>query len=69
MRAKSLGLTRARWSILARLVRCQGIQQSQLAELLELKAITIARHIDRLEQAVGLSVNQIRMIDGFGGCF
>ena len=49
-RAKSLGLTRAQWSILARLVRCQGIQQSRLAELLELKAITVARHIDRLEQ-------------------
>ncbi|EKE83668.1 MarR family winged helix-turn-helix transcriptional regulator [Idiomarina xiamenensis] len=48
-RAKALSLTRAQWSILARLTRCQGVKQSELADLLELKPITLARHIDRLQ--------------------
>ncbi|RUO81531.1 MarR family transcriptional regulator [Idiomarina tyrosinivorans] len=49
-RAQTLGLTRAQWSILSRLNRCQGVKQSELAELLEIKPITLARHIDRLQQ-------------------
>src|SRR5690606_35617653 len=29
--------------------RCQGVKQSEVADLLELKPITLARHIDRLQ--------------------
>lgn len=48
-RARSLGLTRAQWRVLARLRRREGINQKELAELLEIETITLARHIDRLE--------------------
>jgi DNA-binding MarR family transcriptional regulator len=50
-RAKSLGLTRAQWQMLAQLQRHEGINQSGLAELLELEPITVARLIDRMEEA------------------
>lgn len=49
-RARELGLTRAQWRVLSRLRRRQGINQSALAELLEVEPITLARHIDRLEE-------------------
>lgn len=49
-RARELDLTRAQWRVLARLRRRQGVNQSTLAELLELEPITLARHIDRLEE-------------------
>lgn len=49
MRANELGLTRAQWRVLARLRRRQGINQKELAELLEIENITLTRHIDRLE--------------------
>jgi len=44
-----LGLTRAQWSVLAHLNRCDGVQQKTLAQLIDIKPITLARHIDRLE--------------------
>ena len=50
-RARPLGLTRAQWQILAHLQRCEGINQSGLAELLELEPITVGRLIDRMEEA------------------
>ena len=43
------GLTRAQWSVLAHLKRSDGVQQKTLARLLDIKPITLARHIDRLE--------------------
>lgn len=49
MRAAELGLTRAQWRVLARLRRREGINQKELAELLEIENITLTRHIDRLE--------------------
>lgn len=49
MRAAGLGLTRAQWRVLARLRRREGINQKDLAELLEIENITLTRHIDRLE--------------------
>lgn len=49
-RARELGLTRAQWRVLARLRRSQGINQSTLADFLEIEPITLARHIDRLEE-------------------
>jgi len=48
-RAKTLGLTRAQWRVLGQLRRREGINQKALAEFLEIKSMTLARHIDRLE--------------------
>ncbi len=48
-RARALGLTRAQWRVLAHLAPRQGINQSSLAEILEVENITLGRHIDRLE--------------------
>ncbi len=48
-RARALGLTRAQWRVLAHLAPRQGINQSSLAEILEVESITLGRHIDRLE--------------------
>ena len=50
-RARHLGLTRAQWQALAYLARNEGIQQSALAEILELEPITLGRILDRLEAA------------------
>jgi DNA-binding MarR family transcriptional regulator len=50
-RAKCLGLTRAQWQALAHLQRHEGINQSGLAEILELEPISLARLIDRMEEA------------------
>lgn len=47
-RAGELGLTRAQWRVLAQLRRREGINQSALAEILEIEPITLVRHIDRL---------------------
>ena len=46
--AGTLGLTRAQWRVLAQLRRRQGINQTALAEILEIETITLGRHIDRL---------------------
>lgn len=48
--ARGLGLTRAQWSVLANLQRQQGVQQKDLAKLMDIKPITLARHLDRLEK-------------------
>ncbi len=48
-RARCHGMTRAQWAILIRLERQPGISQKELAELLEVEPITVARLIDRLE--------------------
>jgi DNA-binding MarR family transcriptional regulator len=48
-RAAELGLTRAQWRVLGRLRRREGINQRELAEILEIETITLGRHIDRLE--------------------
>jgi DNA-binding MarR family transcriptional regulator len=49
--ARGLGLTRAQWQVLAYLARNEGIQQSALADMLEIEAITLGRIVDRLESA------------------
>lgn len=48
-RAQRLGLTRAQWSVLARLSHREGVKQAELAETLEVQPITLARQLDRLE--------------------
>ena len=51
--AREGGMTRAQWAILARLERQDGLTQKDLAALLEVEPITVARLLDRL-QARGL---------------
>jgi MarR family transcriptional regulator for hemolysin len=46
-----LKLTRSQCSVLAHLARHEGIQQSGLAEILEVEPITLTRLLDRLEEA------------------
>lgn len=48
-RAGTLGLTRAQWRVLAQLRRREGINQTELAEIMEIETITLGRHIDRLQ--------------------
>jgi MarR family transcriptional regulator, transcriptional regulator for hemolysin len=50
-RARSLGLTRAQWSVLAHLMRNEGSNQAMVADTLELEPITLVRLLDRLEAA------------------
>jgi MarR family transcriptional regulator for hemolysin len=49
-RARAHGMTRAQWVILLRLDRQPGLSQKELAEILEVEPITVARLIDRLEE-------------------
>lgn len=48
-RARSTGMTRAQWIILIWVKRKPGITQNELACLVEVEPITVARLIDRLE--------------------
>ncbi len=48
-RARAHGMTRAQWTILVRLQSQPGLLQKELAEILEVEPITVARLIDRLE--------------------
>jgi MarR family transcriptional regulator for hemolysin len=50
-RAREVSATRAQWAVLSRLQRCQGASQSELAELLDVTPITLARLIDKLTAA------------------
>lgn len=47
--AKGSGLTRSQWQVLAYLAQNEGIQQSGLAELLDIEQITLGRIVDKLE--------------------
>ncbi len=49
--ARPLGMTRAQWLPLALIAKHEGIRQAQLAELVEVEPMTIARTVDRLEAA------------------
>lgn len=51
LRVQSLGLTLTQWRAIAYLSRKEGINQSVLAELLEVKPITLTRLVDRMEEA------------------
>jgi MarR family transcriptional regulator for hemolysin len=52
-RVRALNMTRAQWAVLVRLQRFEGVNQSELAEMLDLQPITLARLIDKL-CAIGL---------------
>jgi DNA-binding MarR family transcriptional regulator len=49
--ARMVGVTRPQWRALTALTRKEGLQQGELAELLEVEPITLCRMIDRLEEA------------------
>lgn len=51
--ARGFGLTRSQWQVLAYLMQNEGINQSGLAELLEIEPITLGRIVDKL-QTLGL---------------
>src|SRR5215468_10595791 len=44
-RAREHGMTRARWGVLARLARKEGMTQAEMAETLEIQPISIVRLI------------------------
>jgi MarR family transcriptional regulator for hemolysin len=48
-RVRSLGLTRSQWWVLNQLFRNPGLNQSELAEVLEIERPTLGRLLDRLE--------------------
>ncbi len=47
--ARGSGLTRSQWQVLAYLAQNEGINQSGLAELLDVEPITLGRLVDKLE--------------------
>jgi len=47
--ARDFGLTRSQWQALSYLAQHEGINQSGLAELLDIEPITLSRILDRLE--------------------
>lgn len=49
-RVQSLGLTQEQCRVILQLSRHEGIQQVQLAELLEIRPITLARLLDKLQE-------------------
>jgi DNA-binding MarR family transcriptional regulator len=46
--AARYGITRAQWAVLAKVERCEGMKQTELAEQLEMQPITLTRLIDKL---------------------
>lgn len=50
-RAREHGLSMAQWQALANLAREQGVNQVTLADRLEIQPITLARLLDRLQDA------------------
>lgn len=48
-RARCHDMTRAQWMILVKLDRSPGLTQNELAQIVEVEPITVARLIDRLE--------------------
>lgn len=47
-RARQFGISRAQWTVLMRLDRCEGLKQSELADVLDLQPISLTRLLDRL---------------------
>src|ERR1700691_4765213 len=47
-RAAQFGMTRAQWAVLVRLDRSEGLNQSELADTLDLQPITLTRLLDKL---------------------
>ncbi len=50
-RAKNSGLTQSQWLVIGYLVRCEGVNQATLADLMDIEPITLVGLLDKLEQA------------------
>jgi DNA-binding MarR family transcriptional regulator len=50
-RARTIGITRPQWRVLARLNREPGIKQAPLADYLEVEPISLSRMIDRMQES------------------
>ena len=50
-RMADIGMTQAQWRVLTHLARMEGCRQAELAEILEVAPITLARLLDRLEES------------------
>ena len=50
-RTRSIGITRAQWSLIGALVRAEGCNQTQLAEFMQITPISLGRLVDRMEKA------------------
>ncbi|MBI1181231.1 MAG: MarR family transcriptional regulator [Alphaproteobacteria bacterium] len=50
-RVRDMGFTRSQWRVLAHLRRVEGINQSQLADRMDVEPITLVRLLDKLEGA------------------
>ena len=48
--AGRFGMTRAKWAVLARLDRFEGLKQTELAEMLDLQPISLTRLLDGLAE-------------------
>src|SRR5690348_10611525 len=46
--ARRFGMTRAKWAVLARLDRFEGLKQTELADMLDLQPISLTRLLDGL---------------------
>src|SRR3982074_2360874 len=66
--ARGPGLTRSQWQVLAYLALNEGINQSGLADLLEIEPITLGRIVDKLE-TLGLIERHPDPSDRRGGVF
>lgn len=51
VRARTIGVTRTQWRVLTTLARHEGVNQGQLADLVDVEAITLCRMVDRLSEA------------------
>ena len=47
-KAAQFGITRAQWAVLVRLERSEGLNQTELADILDLQPITLTRLLDKL---------------------
>ena len=50
-RAREVHMTRAQWAVLSKLRRSEGLKQCELADMLDLAPITLARLVDKLTAA------------------
>lgn len=49
-KAAQFGMTRAKWAVLARLDRFEGLKQTELADMLDLQPISLTRLLDGLAE-------------------
>jgi len=50
-RVRGFGITRSQWRVIVHVMRQEGLNQTQLADLMEVEPITLVRLIDKLEKA------------------